>query len=78
MLTCLDRIAPAQLLGLKAVVNYLTPDRVLGTMLWIEDHEIERVASSLEASNLRAHQQWCGSCTKVFFVRVSSFSVEGL
>ncbi|KAL1640972.1 hypothetical protein SLS58_006412 [Diplodia intermedia] len=61
-------IAPSQLLRLKTVVGFLTPDRVLGTMKWIEDHEMTKVAINLEMGNLLSSQSWCASCHRTFCV----------
>ncbi|OJD30222.1 uncharacterized protein BKCO1_6400037 [Diplodia corticola] len=61
-------IAPAQLLRLKAVINYLTPDNLLATMAWIESHEMARVAVGLETGNLGMNQQWCGNCARLFYI----------
>ncbi|KAL1617826.1 hypothetical protein SLS54_007606 [Diplodia seriata] len=61
-------IAPSQLLRLKAVVGFLTPDRVLGTMKWIEDHEMTKVAVKLGMDNLQTSQAWCASCHRTFCV----------
>ena len=73
MLTITNSVPPAQLLRLKALIVELTPDRVLGTIQWIEDHDVANVSIQLRPACLGANQQYCSNCTRLFYEVVSSF-----
>ncbi|KAF9641187.1 hypothetical protein BFW01_g546 [Lasiodiplodia theobromae] len=60
-------VPPAQLLRLKALIVELTPDRVLGTIQWIEDHDVANVSIQLRPACLGANQQYCSNCTRLFY-----------
>lgn len=68
-----NSVPPAQLLRLKALIVELTPDRILGTIQWIEDHEVAKVSIELRPACLGANQQYCSNCTRLFYEVVSSF-----
>lgn len=67
-----DSIPPHQLLRLRSVLLELGVERVVGTLAWIEDHELAVLAVRLDQEGLVAGERWCAGCARVFEGAVSA------
>ncbi|GME33436.1 hypothetical protein GTA08_BOTSDO08489 [Neofusicoccum parvum] len=59
-------VLPHQLLRLRSVLLELGVERVVGTLAWIEDHELAVLAVRLDREGLVAGERWCAGCARVF------------